>query len=194
MQLTHDANCRRVEGDRGHWLFRYLSAEFTELQDLSVRAAISIKKTDNLVHSAGVGLRIDDAIYSTPVSGDILDRFNENGYQLMIYDDHSLNLTRLNNNLQSPLFQTMLPGGILGEYRWYHIRLDFLVQTDGRAVVQVFTNDLTVNSPTVPIWVKISDDIIENRTGLPQTDKIGFGGLIAPGEATYIDRVEILKS
>jgi hypothetical protein len=192
-QLSHDVNCRRLDGDRGHWLFRYTSSAFTLTQDLSIRAAIAIKRTDNLVQSVGVGIRIDDSIFGTPVSGDILDRFNENGYQLMLYDDHSLNLHRLNSNLQTPLFNTTL-GGTIGQFKWYHVRLDFLLQSDERAVVQIFTNDLDVNPVTNPVWTKISPDIVENKTGIPQTDRMGFGGLVDPAEATYIDRVEILKS
>lgn len=193
-QLTHDVNCRRISGDRGHWLFRYISSTFREDQDLSIRAAIAIKRTDSLVHSAGIGLKIDDAIFSTPLTGDILDRFNENGYQLMIYDDYTLNLHRLSNNLQTPLFSTNLLGGTVGQFKWYHIRLDFLLQKDGRAVLQVFTSDLSISPVIDPTWVQVSPDIIENRTGIPDTDKIGFGGLIDPAEATYVDRVEILAS
>lgn len=193
-QLTHDVNCRKIYGDRGHWVFRYISEEFASFQDLSIRAAISIKKTDALVHSAGIGLKIDTGVFSTPLTGDILDRFCENGYQLMIYDDFSLNLHRLKNNVQTQLFDIPLAGGTLGQFKWFHLRLDFLNQSDGRAVLHVYTNDVALNGITNPLWVKISGDIVENKTGIPETDKVGFGGLVDAAESTYIDRVEIYKS
>lgn len=193
-QLTHDLYCRRFDGDRGHWFFKYVSEQYTLLQDLSVRAAFSIKKTDALTHMAGIGLRLDNDVSTTPVTGDVIDRFTPNGYQLIISDDHMLKLYRLFDDVAVNLYEQPLLGGTIGQYKWFHIRLDFLLQSDSRAVVQVFTNDLGFHTITTPDWQKVSPNIIENRTGIPQTDKIGIGGLIDPSEATYVDRVEIYKS
>jgi len=193
-QLAHDLYCRSFSGDRGHWFFKYISEQYTLIQDLSIRAAFSIKKTDALVHMAGIGLRMDDDVTVTPVSGDIIDQFTPNGYQLLILDDHTLNLYRLLNGTSTKLYEQPLLGGTNGQYKWFHIRLDFLLQSDGRAVVQVFTNDLNYHQITTPDWLKVSPNILENRSGIPQTDKIGIGGLITPGESTFVDRVEIYKS
>jgi len=191
-QLVHDIYCRRFDGGHSHLYFKYISLPFNVAQDFSVRSAFSIEKTDVGKQSVGVGCRMDENVEITPVS-DILNRFSPNGYHLLIEDDYMLRLYRSINSVTTTLFATQLIG-TNGFHKWFHIRLDFLLQTDGRAVLQVYTNNVQVNGVTIPIWNQISPDIIENASVLPPYTRAGIGGQLETGQPLYVDTVEIFRS
>ena len=88
-----------------------------------------------------------------------------------------------------------------GAAAWQHLRLDVLVNPHGETVLDVYTNDLTANAVTAPIWTAITgmdqyiDDAMGILTGsLPETDNFYFffGHYTeAVGTVTLWDHLEI---
>jgi len=154
---------------------------------------MSIKRTGLGKKAVGLGTRLNNTGVSLGISEDILDRFSVDGYQLILSDDYLLTLYRVNSSTSVQLFQVQMVGTV-SLFKWFHFRLDFLIQSDNRAVLQVFQNDLAINSPVVPSWQQISPDIIDNVSAVPQFTDVGLGGQLDTGEPTFLDRVEIFRT
>ena len=88
--------------------------------------------------------------------------------------------------------------------RWFHLRLDVIVNPHGDVILNVFENDLDINAVTSPDWQPISgmdaytDDSVGVFTGtLPLTSSFrGFFGHYNGGETGKIslfDHFELLR-
>ena len=93
---------------------------------------------------------------------------------------------------------------------WMHLRLDMIVQGTGDVLLQVFQNDLSVNSVQSPNWIDIPgmegdqsplikgfvDDALQVNTGsAPFTaGRIGFGfRSFSVGARSYFDHIQVAR-
>jgi hypothetical protein len=144
---------------------------------------------------------------SIPTSTSNAIRITNNGYQAILYENGShwrLLLTRIDSGVGTPLVNLDLGSGALGQYKWFHLRLDFLLQPNNDALLQLFENDLVSNpiNPSNPptwgtSWTKIAE-VSELAADVPAYSRVGWGGQVEPGAGsiyeTYADWIEIWYS
>jgi len=213
-QLTHDIWCRQIDNpgstQYGRVVFRYNgpdAAEFTTARDSSVRGALALGIRGHN-HSVGIGARIGGGVPTTPLNKPF---FSLNGYQLLLEEDGSnwiVSLYRVTAGAGSALWANSPVAGASGEYRWFHLRLDCLLQPNGDVTLQVYQNDIVANPivpPTSPsTWVKISPDISDLAVNVPAYGNVGFGGQVDPDpgggggtglvDESYVDWIEVFHS
>jgi hypothetical protein len=85
---------------------------------------------------------------------------------------------------------------------WVHLRLDAVINTNGDVVLNVFRNDLSVNTVASPVWAAvpginqfIDDALGANSGSIPFTEgRMGFAGRFADvGRRVYFDRLECIR-
>ena len=200
-QLSHDTKAHKFtiltgSGGNGKSYYRYTRQIFQLTQDLSVRMAMSMALQGTQLHSVGVGLRLSDDV--VPGAGNTIDRFAQNGYQLVLADNgvsYLLTLNRVVAGVPTLLFSATKIG-TTGQFKWFHFRLDFLKQQNDSAVLQVWESDPALNPVPTPLWTKISPDILENALAIPPYAGVGFGVQGYDGGTgydLYCDWVEILR-
>lgn len=212
-QLSHDVWARRIDnvGGTGFGRMQFLYgtgapsyADFGISKDVSVRSAMCLGLR-NSGHALALGARM-----SAGISSDLTDNklLSEDGYQLRLFEngtDWRMALYRVNSGGEVQLGSTIdLATGVLGDYKWFHLRLDFLLQPNGDATIQAFTNDIGVNPinpANVPtwgaVWVKVIDED-ELAVSVPAYDRVGWGGQVDPGAGAiyegYMDWTECWHS
>ncbi|NNL48443.1 MAG: hypothetical protein HKO76_08760 [Acidimicrobiia bacterium] len=188
--------CRRIDNDNatefGRMLFRYNRepTNFTVFKDASVRGYFAFGTNNNGTH-VGIGCRMDTAVPSTVASAPGLF---ENGYYLEGYYDFvagniMAKLVRFLSGVGTDLWSLALPVAP-GFYLWFGGRIDFLWQSDGTAILKVFTAD-----PNAPEWLE-QTSVVETPGVIPPYDGIGWGAQIEGGGAefvneAYVDLVEV---
>lgn len=207
-QLTHDSWVRKLDnvGGAGFGRHQFLYgtgatdyAEFDLVSDVSIRAAfcMGLRSADSIL---ALGVRMEAG---APVSTSNIGRISDEGYQMLLYEAGTswrATLNRYNSGVGVVLDDVELDTGVADQYKWFHLRLDVLIQPNGDVTLQVFENDLVANpidpgnSPTWGAsWVKIMEenDIASN---VPSYSRVGWGGQINPGAGnvyeTYTDWVE----
>jgi hypothetical protein len=147
---------------------------------------------------------------STDISTDTTDNKNisEDGYHLRLSEDGSnwlVTLYRVDTGTAEQLSVNVpLASGSIGDYKWFHLRLDFLLQVSGGAKLQAFKNDLEtnpINPSASPGWGASWEKIIEfndSASNIPAYSRVGWGGQIDPGAAFvnegYVDWTEFWHS
>lgn len=211
-QLTHDVWARQLDNQGGagfgRQLFLYGSgapdyAEFDLSSDVSIRGAFCMGLR-NGSHSLGMGVHLDGFI---PPETSSKQNLSKNGYQLILTEDGvnwNAKLWRYTSSSGFAMGDADLASGAPDDYKWFHLRLDLLLQPNGDATLQVFQNDIIVNpiNPGSPpewgaSWVKLFEayDIAFN---VPAFSRIGWGGQVDPGAGmiyeTYSDWLEVWYS
>lgn len=105
--------------------------------------------------------------------------------------DSSNSLRRSNDSFQ------------LAEDRWFHLRLDMVVNGTGDVVLKVFENDLSAQPlGTAPVWAAVAGmaDFIDDALGInsgsqPFLDgRVGYGcAFLDSVRRGYVDHIEVLK-
>lgn len=91
----------------------------------------------------------------------------------------------------------------LAEERWFHLRLDMVVNGTGDVVLKVFENDLSAQPIGVaPVWEAIPgmEDFIDDALGINSgsepflNGRVGFGCAFQDSvRRAYFDHIEVLK-
>jgi len=125
------------------------------------------------------------------------------GYQAILYEDGAdwiVQLKRYIGAVGTVLGSHILGSGSVGNYKWFHLRLDVLLQPNGDATIQVFENDPVANpiNPSDPptwgsVWSKIIE-VADLAANVPVGARVGWGGQVDPGagavEEGYMDWTE----
>lgn len=198
-----DLQCRRIENDLGasygHAAFLYsrVGTVINITDDVSIRAAlrVAVRGVAGL-HSVGLGVRMEGLPAFGPTSNPLA--FTRNGYHLLVVPGlaaYTLYLVRVEGYVATVLWSDSRAGS-LGDYKWFHLRLDAIVQPHGDLRLQVFENDLTVNDVDSPVWgsavANVLDPAIDVYSG---SSGVGFGGQCKAGSDydSYVDWVELYR-
>jgi hypothetical protein len=211
--LTHDVWARRLDNPGGAGYGRMLMlygtgapsySSFDTSKDVSVRGAMCLGVRSSNETNIGLGVRLDGVVPTTPgVNGNI----STNGYVLKMFENGAgwrVALDRITAGANTQLWSHTLGTGAVGTYKWFHLRLDFLLQPNGDAALQVFQNDLSAYpiQPASPpawgaFWVKIGE-VSELAVNVPDFARIGWGGQVNPGAGgvyeSYMDWTEVWHS
>jgi hypothetical protein len=211
-QLTHDSWARKLDNvggadhGRAQILYGTAAPDYSQLDlvsDLSIRGAFCMGLrggTSSLV----LGLRMSAG---APTATTDKKMISDDGYQLILYENGSTwryALERYDSGVATSLATDILASGAADQYKWFHLRMDMLLQPNGDATLQVFQNDLVTNpiNPSNPptwgtSWTKI-DEVYDPSANVPAYSRAGWGGQVGPGAGsvyeTYTDWVEIWYS
>lgn len=212
-QLTHDVWARKLDNEGGTGFARQQFlygtgapsySDFGITKDVSVRSAMCLGMRGS-EHALALGVRMSVGVSLVTTDN---KNISADGYQLRLWEDGSdwyTTLYRVSSGAAVAISSNLvLAAGSVTDYKWFHLRLDFLLQPNGDATVQVFKNDLTVNpiNPANPptwdaAWVKIAD-VDELAVNVPAYDRVGWGGQIDPGAGAiyegYMDWTECWHS
>lgn len=212
-QLSHDVWARKLDNeggaDFGRFQFLYGTAapsyaDFGLTKDVSVRGAmcLGIRGSE---HALALGARLSAGVSAVTTDN---KNISSDGYQLRLWEDGSdwiTTLYRVTSGAAVAISSDLVLGsGSIGDYKWFHLKLDFLLQPNGDATLQVFKNDLVANpiNPANPpswdaSWTKIAD-IPELSINVPAYDRVGWGGQVDPGAGQiyegYVDWTECWHS
>lgn len=173
-------------------------AEFTTVRDMSIRALLCVG-LNGLENHFGMSLRTNTTIQSPAAYNPFIPL---NGFHLVLSEDgteYHLKLYRSDTSTPSGqlLWSTTRPGTV-NKWKWFHLRLDFLLRGDGGGILRVYENDIVAN-PIVPpnsvtSWLKISQDIPVVASDIPAYDRVGVAAQIGPGDPgdgpVYLDWLE----
>ncbi len=194
-----DTKCRRLDNSHasefGRALFKYSREpeNFTIYKDVSVRAWIGMGVRDAESH-AGVACRMDTSVPTTVANA---PGIFDNGYYLSLRQKWSLpggslTLDRYNAGARTTLYNldVVLAPGI---YVWYGVRLDFLWQSSGSALLRGYSRSIAA-----PDWAE-AFTLEEASEVIPPYDGVGWGGQVEGGGAelineAYVDLVEVFHS
>jgi len=154
-------------------------AEFTTARDQSARALFCLGLLGKETYT-GLVCRSSTTILTASLNKPFV---MQDGIHLVLSEDgtqYHLKLYVAGSGLPGGgnlLWSTTRAGLGVGDYKWFHLRLDVLLKDNGDAVVRVYENDPVVN-PIVPpnspyTWVKVSPEIVVESGDLPAYAGVG---------------------
>lgn len=144
--------CRRLHNDsgagRGHAAFIYNKAGSIPVvgDDISISLAAALApRASGGAHAVGIGARLSSTLIAGP--GNETAMFVQDGYQLTITantSNYTVQLVKAVGGVDTVLWSDTRAGTV-DVYKWFHFRLDLLVQLNGDLKLLVYENDLSVN-------------------------------------------------
>lgn len=202
--------CRRIHNDggasRGHAVFLYNRAGNIPAigDDVSISMAMCLApRAIAGEHSVGIGVRLSNTIVSGPGNNPYI--FAQDGYHLTVTPgapDYTIKLVKAIGGVVVQTLWSTTRSGVLDTYKWFHLRLDMLVQINDDLKFLVYENNLSVNNvdqmePTGPIsWgTAIADVEVPSASAYAGAGNVGFGCQCVAGSNYdhYLDRVVIQK-
>jgi hypothetical protein len=196
LPLNEGLKCRRLDNSHaseyGRALFTYNREpeNFTLFKDVSVRGWFGISSHSHNSH-AGMCLRTDTTV---PTGLSNSPGLFSNGYYGKIYSTGSglgFSVDRYLVGAGTNLFTLLFPGPTI--YSWFRMRLDFLWQSDGSAILKGYSQVVGDTEWTPQL------EIVEAPGVIPAYSGVGWGGQVEGGGAdfvneVYVDLVEVYHS